>query len=433
VTMLPSAEIGQNDGEIIIISRSTQPLDHYDFVDPAVIEDPYPFYAALLREAPVYPVPGTELFLVSSWALIHEVLANQADYSANLTGVLIKGADGKPELFDLSAFGGTVDAIANADEPSHSLHRRMVLPQLTARKVGVLEEEVRHWAHSGVALLCDQGGGDCVATLANDIPVMVTARLIGLPVEDMESLLSWAFSGGEILAGVHDLEGMAALGTATGQMSAYLTEHLSRAVAKKLTDAPTDILGELAQGVQQGLINEREAVGILVVLVGAAGESTSSLIGSAIRLLAQDEKLQQELRQQPQKIAAYVEEVVRLESPFKGHYRAVLQDTELGGMRIARHSKVFLLWSAANRDPAVFREPNQLELGRADGSEHLGFGHGIHFCIGARLARMEVRIVLQALLAGTSCFSIEAGSAISHLQSIFVRRLGRLGLEVTPA
>ena len=144
-------------------------------------------------KAPVYQVPGTEVYLVSSWELIHQVLKNQEDYSANLTGILMTGANGQPELFDFTQFGGTVDAIANADEPFHSVHRKLVLPQLNSRKVAILEAEVREWARSGVRKLVNAGRGDCVGALANAIPVKVMARLVGLPVEDVDQLLSWAF------------------------------------------------------------------------------------------------------------------------------------------------------------------------------------------------------------------------------------------------
>ena len=153
-------------------------------------------------------------------------------------------------------------------------------------------------------------------------------------------------------------------------------------------------MGELANGVREGLISEQDAVSIIIVLVGAAGESTSSLMGSAVRILAQDTELQQRLREQPTLIKRYVEEVVRLESPFRGHYRAVLRETQLGGVSIPTSARLFLLWAAANRDPTVFSEPDTLDLERHNTNEHLGFGHGIHFCIGARLARMETRVIL---------------------------------------
>ena len=416
--------------EITIINNAMQPAIDYRILDPAVIENPYPFYDALLVQAPVYQVPGTEVFLVSSWQLIHQVLKNQQDYSANLTGILVTGANGQPELFDLTQFGGTVDAIANADEPFHAVHRKLVLPQLNARKVTGLEDEVRDWAQRGVQNLLAAGKGDCVGELANAIPVMVMARLAGLPVTDVDQLLDWAFSGGDILSGTATLERMAELGIATGEMGDYLQYHFAQACNAQGQEPPQHVMGELVLGVRQGLISERDAIAILIVLVGAAGESTSSLVGSAIRLLAQDEGLQQRLRETPELIASYVEEVVRLESPFKGHYRAVLNETRLGGVTIGKNARVFLLWAAANRDPQVFDNPSQLDVERVNINEHLGFGHGIHFCIGARVARMEAKVILEELLQGTSSFTLDADHEVQHVSSIFVRRLAQLHLRL---
>lgn len=417
--------------EVSIIKNSVRPAIDYRLLDPVVIENPYPFYDTLLAQAPVYQVPGTEVFLVSSWELIHQVLKNQQDYSANLTGILVTGVDGEPELFDLTQFGGSVDAIANADEPFHTVHRKLVLPQLNARKVAGLEGEVREWAQRGVQKLVAAGAGDCVADLANAIPVMVMARLAGLPVADVDLLLDWAFSGGDILSGTATLERMAELGVATAAMSDYLQRHFSEACKVPRQRPPQDVMAELALGVRQGLISERDAIAILVVLVGAAGESTSSLVGSAIRLLAQDQGLQQRLRQTPAFIDSYVEEVVRLESPFKGHYRAVRKQTRLGGVTIGKNARVFLLWAAANRDPQVFDEPAQLDIGRENIREHLGFGHGIHFCIGARVARMEARIILEELLQLTRSFELDAAYEVQHVPSIFVRRLAQLHLRLS--
>ncbi len=381
----------------------------------------------------MYQVPGTQVYLVSSWQLIHEVLKNQRDYSANLTGILMTGESGQPELFDLTQFGGSVDAIANADEPFHSVHRKLVLPQLNARKVAAMEDEVRRWARDGVRELVAAGRGDCVGELANAIPVKVMARLLGLPLADIDQLMGWAFSGGDILAGTVDLQRMAALGISTGQMRAYLADHLAAVLNAADHRYPQDVTEELAKGVREGLISEQDAIGIMIVLVGAAGESTSSLVGSAIRILAGDLPLQQQLRAQPALIQRYIEEVVRLEAPFRGHYRAVLNKTQLGGITLPGTARVLLLWAAANRDPAVFAEPDKLDIGRGDVSEHLGFGHGIHFCIGARLARMEARVILEELLQLTSNIRLDSAFTPGHVSSIFVRRLGALYLQVQAA
>lgn len=412
------------------MGSDTGQLASLHLLDPAVIENPYPFYRALLGEAPVYRVPGTQVYLVSSWRLIHEVLKNQQDYSANLTGILISDAGGEPVLFDLAQFGGVVDAIANADEPFHAVHRKLVMPLLTARKVAAMAGEVRDWARHGVRQLLAAGSGDCVGDLANAIPVKVMARLVGLPVADVDRLLGWAFSGGDILAGTSTLSTMVELGASTAAMRAYLLEHFRLAQQRTDPRAPGDVIGELAEGVRQGLVSEQEAVGIMIVLVGAAGESTSSLVGSAIRLLAEDDALQQRLREQPALLDRYIEEVVRLESPFRGHYRAVRKPTRLGGVDIPGDARVFLLWAAANRDPDAFAAPDRLDLERGDSGEHLGFGHGIHFCIGARLARMEARIILEELLQATRSFRLDGAVAIRHVPSIFVRRLGELHLQL---
>ena len=180
-------ELHKFSSEVTIINATVQPsIINFDLLDPAVIEDPYPFYRALLNEAPVYQIPGTEVYFVSTWQLIHQVLKNQEDYSANLTGILVADSAGQSALFDLTQFGGTVNAIANADEPFHAIHRKLVLPQLNARKVAAMEEEVSDWAHRGVQKLVAAGQGDCVGELANSIPVKVMARLVGLPVEDVD-------------------------------------------------------------------------------------------------------------------------------------------------------------------------------------------------------------------------------------------------------
>lgn len=402
--------------------------DDFHLLDPQVVENPYPFYRALLAHAPVYCVPGTQVYLVSAWSLIHQVLRNQTDYSANLTGILMRGEDGQPQLFDLSQFDGTVDSLANADEPFHAVHRRLVLPQLNARRVAALEDEVRSWARSGVARLLERGGHN-LSDLVDAIPVKVMARLAGLPVADVDQLLQWAFSGGDLLAGTADLARMAELGASTSALAAYLREHFAAALKTPQAE-PDSVLQELVRGVAAGQIAEAEAIGILIVLVGAAGESTSSLVGSAIRLLAQDVELQQQLREQPALIDAFVEEVVRLEAPFKGHYRAVLNDTRLGGVGVPAGSHVFLLWAAANRDPAVFAQPDELQLARPNIKEHLGFGHGIHFCIGARVARLEARVILEELLAGTASFTLDSARPPRHVQSIFVRRLAAIALAM---
>jgi cytochrome P450 len=402
-----------------------------DILAPEVLENPHPFYARLRESAPVYEVPGTQVYLVTTRALIEEALEREEDFSANLTGVLMTGADGRPQVFDLMNFGGAVDAIANADEPSHSVHRKLVLPQVTPKVIAGLEGTLRDWARELMQPLLDAGSGDWIGAVANPLPTRAMAQVVGLPLEDVDRLLDWAMTGTEVLAGVTTIERMAVVAAKTGGMAAYLAEHMQEAMAAPAGPTAPGVVGELARGVREGAIDEKTAGSILVVLVGAGGESTSSLTGNAVRILAEQPALQDELRRDLSLIPAFLEEVVRLEPSFLGHYRAVKRATQLGGVALPEGSRIMLMWAAANREPERFEHPDAVDLQRPGGRDHLSFGRGTHFCVGARLARLEVRVILEELLRTTRRFALDPASPPEYVKSIFVRRHAQLGLVLS--
>ncbi|MCH2187561.1 cytochrome P450 [Myxococcota bacterium] len=405
--------------------------ENLDVLDPVNIENPYPLFATLRTRHPVYRIPGTEVYWVSDRAHIEEALNRHDIFSANLTGVLMTDPTGLPVVFELSAFGSAVDAIANADEPEHAVHRKLVLPGVRPGQIAEMESAIRSRAQREVDTLVAHRGGDWIERVANPIPTQAMAQGVGLPLEDADKLLEWAMSGTEILAGTTRPDRMQEIGTATADLSRYLSERLEEALSANPSCPVPGIISDLAEGVQAGQIKREMAVSILVVLAGAGGESTAGLLGNAARLLALHPEVQQELRATPSLIPRFVEEVLRLESPFKGHYRASLQETQLGQTRIPAGSRLFLLWAAANRDPDRFPHPDEIDLHRKNPQDHLSFGRGIHFCIGARLARLEARVVLEELLARTRSFELNPDAPPRHVPSIFVRRLETLPLQMT--
>ena len=404
--------------------------DRFDLLSPEVVEDPYPFYASLREHAPVYRVPHTQVRMVSTWDLVDEALERPEDFSSHLTGVLMRGEDGRPVLFDMSPLGAAIQAIATADDPEHAVHRRLVQPLLTPRRVNELEPLVRDWAREAIAPLAADGGGDWVEAAADPLPARAMARLIGFPDEDRKDLVAWSMGGGAILAGTGRLQDLAVHRGLNDELNVYVVGRLKEEMEGPGGDPETQILAALVRGVRAGLIDRAYALGILVTLVGAGGESTASLIGSSVRLLAERGDLQDDLRARPGRIPAFVEEVTRLETAFKGHYRVVRHDTALGGCELPGDSRLMLMWASANRDDAEFANPDEIDLDRPVPRHHLGFGRGTHFCVGAPLARMEARVVLEELLERTRRFEIDPDRPPAHVSSIFIRRLDHLHLRV---
>jgi cytochrome P450 len=167
---------------------------------------------------------------------------------------------------------------------------------------------------------------------------------------------------------------------------------------------------------------------MMITLFSAGGESTASLIGSAAYLLATRPAVQKQLRERPELLGPFLEEVLRYEPPFRGHYRHVVRNTSLCGVPLDEGARLVLLWGAANRDPSHFDAPGEFRIDRPGAKSHISFGKGAHFCVGAALARLEATIVIGQLLARTS--KIEVAEAGRWLPSLLVRRLEHLQLRV---
>jgi cytochrome P450 len=193
------------------------------------------------------------------------------------------------------------------------------------------------------------------------------------------------------------------------------------------------VLGATAIGVHDGVFTRDAAAFNLMILLGAGGETTTSLIGNAIRVLAERPGLQAEVRAELSRIPALVEEVLRYESPFRFHPRTATRDVELGDVAIPERAMVGLLWGAANRDEAEFDRPDEVVLDRRNARAHVGFGRGIHHCVGAPLARLEARVVLTRLLARTRGFALDPDDPPRWTDSLWIRRHERLPIVLDVA
>jgi cytochrome P450 len=392
---------------------------------PAVLEDPRAFYELLLRDAPVWQIPGQDTFVVSSPALVREAVGRTDDFSSNLVSVVHDGGDGGLVPFEMLPFGDASHVIATADPPAHTRQRKVLQPHLSPSAVTAYEPAVTSVVDAQLDVLLSAGSVDAVAAFADPVPGKVICHVLGLPVADASDLVALVGDIGMLLDGVTDTIGMDRAGEAALDLMVYAQAHLDASRAAPARER-TGLLGVIADAVDAGDLTPDEATAVVVLLVNAGTETTASLVATTIRTLAEQPDLQAELRRNPDRLGDTLEAILRDDGPFQFHYRYAPSDTVLGDTDIPAGSRLMMMWAAANAGTDA--------AGRAEGERvppHFAFGRGLHFCIGAPLARLEARIAIERLLAATSSIALDPGRAPRRRPSILIRRHTSLPLVVT--
>jgi cytochrome P450 len=393
-------------------------------LEPSVLADPYDFYRTLREQAPVWSVPETEVVAISTFDLLSEAVTRPEDFSSTMRYLLYRDEDGLPARLD---FGdAATPTLAAADPPLHTTHRRAVFPELVARRMRALEDDIRALSATTVASALRHNNFDFMATIGNIVPITVVAKLIGFRDTDPMQLLQAAFESTTMVGGTMPLDRLNDLITRIGVIQEWIADQVTAGEGDDET-----ILLAVRRALDAGTLQMGEVQTVLHTLLSAGGESTTSLLGNAVRMLAEDPVLQHRLRARLEDIDVFVEEALRLESPFRHMMRSVPHDTTLGGMDIAAGSTVLLLFAAGNRDPAQFDKPDRVDLTRGSPKRHLAFGRGIHFCVGAALARIEARAVLTELLEQTQDFALDPNHDPQWVDSLLVRRHEKLHLHAT--
>jgi cytochrome P450 family 144 len=392
-------------------------------LDPRVLDDPYPFYRRLRDEAPVWGVPGTEVFTVSSFELVAEAAGRVEDFSSNMKYLIYRDDAGLPGRLE---FGDGGQALATADPPMHAIHRDAVFPELVAKRMEALEPDIVELAENLVDRALEAGSVEFMTAVGNVVPITMISRLVGFRNSDLDELWTSAVNGTRLVGSTLALDDLLESASGMEGILVWIAGQLSVA----LDEPSEDLLGTVANSVNDAALTEAEAIGILTTLLSAGGETTTSLLGNAVRMLAERPELQEHLRQNPEQIATFAEEALRIESPFRYMMRFVPRHTTLGGTAIPAGSTVLLLWGSANRDPQEFERPDEIDLERRIPRRHVAFGRGIHHCVGAPLARVEARNVLQVLLDRTKTISLQPDHSPSWVSSLLVRRHEQLPVQL---
>jgi cytochrome P450 len=291
-----------------------------------------------------------------------------------------------------------------------------------------MEPEISALMDNAMAEVPPDGRFEWMSRVAEPLPMVMVARILGLPDSLAPHLKKQGYESLERISGFVSEERISEIEQDSMNDFAPVIEAYTRAKENVVPYAGT-MIGILAQAVVDSELNDFEAMSILNVLIAAGGESTTSLTGTAVRILAERPDLQDQLRADRSLVPAFIEEACRFDPPFRGHYRSVTRDVELEGKMVPAGSHLVLVWPAANRDPAVYDHPNEVRLDRPNPRQHLGFGWGIHLCVGAPLARVEAKVAVETLLDRTRVFGIDPLSPpLRYHVNLMVRRLVSLPL-----
>jgi cytochrome P450 len=349
--------------------------------------NPYPLYDQLRSTSPVLRVPPP----FDGWMLF--------DYES------VKWA-----LNDHEAFSSRVPAPRNwfvfFDPPAHTKLRTLISQAFTPRMIATLETRIRQLSSSLLDAWMTRGAIDLATEYSVPLPMKVIAGIIGMPLaewprykrwSDTILRLSYARSGGPQAE-----EAGRDFTAVTSEMSAYVGEMIERRRRERQDDLFTRLIEAEVDGER---LSQQEILGFLQLLVVAGQETTSDLINNAVLCLLEYPDQLARLRANSELLPAAIEEVLRYRSPLQWVMRTPRRDVELHGQRIPAGSLVLPVIGSANRDPCQFHNPARFEIAR-DPNPHLAFGHGIHFCLGAALSRLEVRIALADLLARFHSFQL---------------------------
>lgn len=384
-------------------------------VDPALYEsDPHPLFAALRAEAPVAWNEERGFWAVSTHAEVTRVESEHETFCAS-RGILVD---------EIGVSYPSPPTILHSDPPAHTRYRRLVQPGFKPSVVRALDPVVRARAKALVEGLSPDEVIDVVPLLAVPLPLLVISEMLGVPEADWERCYEWSEA---VVPGAVDWPE-----ERKHALLAEMTDYLVNATKDRRADPRNDVLTELAQADIDGeQLSDAELAMFLIQLLVAGNETTRNLIAAGLVALADAPEQYDRLRRDPSLVPGAVEELLRWTSPVLSFMRTATRDTDLRGVVIAEGEPLLMLFASANRDESVFGESaGRLDVGRHP-NPHLAFGFGSHFCLGAALARLEGRVVLEEVLTRFS--GLEVAGPVERTGSHVVAGMRRAELRFAAA
>lgn len=392
-------------------------------------QDPFPTYSMLRAEAPVYQIPDTPgLFFVTTWPLVREALMDPGRFSNVMPHARRTSPppEAEAQVQALRAQGYPYSpALGTNDPPQHTRYRKMVNRAFTVRSLAWMEPLVDEVADQLSAALPDDEVVDIMESVTIPLPVWAIMRILGLDDRHRDDLRRWSDSSNASLGGKLTAERW----IETERDVLEYQQVICRELDDRRENPRDDLLSTLVQAEPgETPLTNAELVWLVRELIVAGNETTIRALADMILNLDAIPGVWDRLRDDEQFRRGVVEEGIRLAAPVMGLWRRATCDTELGGVTIPAESTLFLAFSSANRDEQVFAEPDTFDPMRENVRDHLAFGHGIHVCVGAGLARIEATSALRALANNVTALEVVDRDALRYGPSYGLR--GLMGLPV---
>jgi cytochrome P450 len=364
---------------------------------PFELEDPFPFYARARHDEPVFFSEDLNYWVVSRYDDIRAIFKDSATFSSENTQESYRPRPAEVQrILDGSGLGA-FSGLSGRQPPDHTRLRGFVKKAFTPRRVATLEPHIRRLAVDMIDRMAARDSGELVDDLTRDLPALVIFELLGVPAEEVPQVKEWAASRVYLNFGDLPLDEQVRHAENLVAYWRYCVELVESRMAEPRDDLPGDLARIYLEGDESLTVDE--IAGLVYTQLTAGHETTSALLGGGLKeLLAQPDRWD-ELCAYPSLVPTAVEEMLRVSTPVLAWKRRARTAARIGDVEVPAGANVLLLLGSANHDETVFDDPDRIDLRRANARNHLAFGVGIHFCLGAPLARLEAQVVLEELTA----------------------------------
>lgn len=404
--------------------------------DPATLQCPFPHYAQMRDEQPVMHLESMGMYLVTRYDLVLQIIRDVETYSSRFGGASMPLApDDRAKLDEVMSEGyPRLPTMLTADMPDHTRYRRLISKAFTPKVIAELEPKIREITTRLIDAFIENGSLEFVEEFGVPLPVEVIAHALNVPDDRLADFKRWS---DDSIAGIGtqiSIEQRMEAERGVNEYQHYFAAELEKRRTEPQDDLLTNLLNARVDDDDPDIEDKRpldmaEMLSMVQQLLVAGNETTTKLLTESMKLIAETPGEWEKLREDRSRAPKMVEEALRLTTPTQGMFRIATKEHELEGVKIPKGARIVIVFASANRDTDLYEDPDSFCPERDNLRDHLAFGKGIHFCLGAALSRLEGRVALEELSRRIESFSLPESNDYTYFPSFLLRGLTRLDVD----